>query len=273
MRYTFLDANFFDFYNIPLKYGTSFLPDSEGDQRTSVILNEAAFSAFRFEARNDNVIAIGDFKVDVVGIVNDFNFESLQNEVAPTLMFHRTPSNASHRFISCKMNFENLPEKLLEIERLWNNMEATNPFTYSFMDDRVETLYQSENRYLGMVTMFSSLSILVACLGLYGLTLFIIEKRRKEISIRKVLGAEINKILGLIFKDFTRWIVLAFIISVPFAVLFIQNWLKDYHYQISISWMTFLATLAIVFGLVIMTVGYQSVRAATSNPVNHLKDE
>ncbi|MEP5612631.1 MAG: FtsX-like permease family protein, partial [Cyclobacteriaceae bacterium] len=274
MRYTYVDADFFNTYEINLKYGDHFLADSEGgDQRESVILNEAAMKAFEFDPSKQNVIKIGDRRINVVGIVEDFNFESLQIEVAPTLIFHRVATNPVHTFISAQINMSDLPTKLEEIEDMWNELGSTNDFTYYFMSDQVQSLYEAEKRYLGMVSTFSVLAIIVACLGLYGLTLFIIEKRRKEISIRKVLGAEISGILQLIFKDFTKWVIISFIISVPFVIFFMTDWLEGYHYRIPISWITFAITLVMVLALVIATVGYQSLRAASSNPVNHLKDE
>lgn len=274
MRYTYVDANFFDIYGIPVKYGRNFLSDSEGDQRGSVILNEAAMKAFEFSSEKENTIRIGDNEISVVGIVEDFHFETLQNEVAPTLIFHRVADNlAAHNTITLRMDMNNLVERIEEIESMWNELGSTQEFSYSFMDDRVANLYEEENRYLGMVGLFSAVSIIIACLGLYGLTLFIIEKRRKEISIRKVLGAEINTILRLIFTDFTKWVAIAFIIAVPFAVYFLGEWLESYHYRIDISWITFVVALLIVLGLVILTVGYQSLRAASSNPVKYLKDE
>ncbi len=274
MRYTYVDANFFDIYNIPVKYGRNFLPDSEGDQRNSVILNEAAVKAFEFAPEKENTIRIGSTDINVVGIVEDFNFETLQNEIAPTLIFHRVAENlAAHNTITLKMDMTDIVERIEEMEALWNQLGSTQEFTYSFLDDRVAELYEAENRYLGMVGLFSMISIVIACLGLYGLTLFIIEKRRKEISIRKVLGAEISTILRLIFTDFSKWVAIGFVISVPFAVYFLNDWLESYYYRISISWITFLFALLIVLGLVMLTVGYQSLRAASSNPVKYLKDE
>lgn len=274
MRYTYVDGDFFDIYDIPIKYGSNFLPDTEGDQRGSVILNESAMRAFQFSPDSENVIVLGSTRVNVVGIVEDFHFETLQNEVAPLLIFHRVADNpVAHNTITLKMDMNDLKTRIDEIETMWNELGSTQEFTYSFMDDRVANLYEEENRYLGMVGLFSAISIVVACLGLYGLTLFVIEKRRKEISIRKVLGAEINTILRLIFVDFTKWVAIAFAISIPFAIYFLNDWLLTYHYRISISWITFALSLAIVFGLVILTVGYQSLKAASANPVKYIKDE
>lgn len=274
MRYTYVDANFFDIYQIPIKHGQNFLPDTEGDQRRSVILNEAAMRAFQFSPDEEMVIVLGSNRLNVVGVVADFHFETLQNEVEPTLIFHRVASNpVAHSAITLKMDMGNLVERIEEMEAMWNELGSTQEFTYSFMDDRMIDLYEDENRYLGMVGLFSSISICIACLGLYGLTLFIIEKRRKEISIRKVLGAEINTILKLIFADFSKWVIIAFIVSIPFAIYFLSNWLESYYYRIELSWETFGLSLLIVMILVVITVGYQSLRAASSNPVKYLKDE
>ncbi len=273
MRYTFLDEFFFDTYDINIKYGTGFIPNEQGNRRGNVILNEAAARAFEFDPTLDNAIKIGDDRIPVIGITEDFHFESLENEVAPTLMFYRAPESGSHRSISVKMEMSNLIQKIEEMESMWQQLGSTQEFTYFFLSDRISELYENENRYLGMVTLFSIISILVACLGLYGLTLFVIEKRRKEISIRKVLGAEINSILRLIFGQFTKWVAVAFVISIPGAVYFANGWLESYFYRISISWVTFMIALIIVLGLVLLTVGYQSLRAASANPVKYLKDE
>ena len=273
MRYTYVDANFFNLYDIPVKYGEAFLPDSEGDQRSFVMLNEAAMKAFQFNPEDQNVIKIGEERLNVKGVVADFNFETLQNEVAPTMFFHRTAEHGVHTFISCKMELSAAMSSLEEIEEMWNDLGSTQEFTYSLMDERLDNMYESERRYMGLVTLFSIISVLVACMGLYGLTLFVIEKRRKEISIRKVLGAELPVILSLIFKDFARWVFIAFVLSVPLVIYFIRDWLQGYHYRIDISWLTFAFTLLIILGLVGLTVGYQSLKAATSNPVKYLRDE
>lgn len=273
MRYTFVDGNFFNTFNIPFKYGQNFLDDTQGDQRTSAVLNEAAMKAFDFDPANQNVLMFGDFAVNVVGVVEDFNYESLEQEIAPIIVFHRRATNPVHRFITLKMDMTDLKTKLGEIEALWNDLGSTADFSFQFMDDEIKDMYEAENRYLGMVSLFSVLSIIVACLGLYGLTLFIIEKRRKEISIRKVLGAEINEVLRLIIKDFAKWVLIAFALSIPFVIYFTNDWLESFHYRIGLSWITFGITLIAVLGLVTLTVGYQSLKAAGSNPVRYLKDE
>lgn len=273
MRYTFVDANFFDTFGMSVKQGRNFLDDIEGEQGSAVILNEAAMKDLRFLPGEDNVIRIGRTPYQVVGVVEDFHFESLENEIAPTLFFYRSAESQAHSYISCKMDMSDINTRLVALENLWDELGATREFTFSFADDRVGHLYESEKRYLGLVTMFSIISIIVACLGLYGLTLFMIEKRRKEISIRKVLGAEIHTLLQLIFRDFMKWVVIAFVLSVPLAAYFMNDWLSTFHYRISVSWMTFITALLMVLGLVILTVGYQSLKAAYANPVQYLEEE
>lgn len=273
MRYTFVDGNFFNTFNINLTNGEGFRSEDQRDQREVVVLNEAAFRAFEFNPEDQNFIKIGDQKIQVVGITQDFNFESLQNEVAPTLIFHRSASNSVHRFITCKMELSNLMTKMEEIETLWNSLGSTNEFTFEFLDENIANQYEAENLYLKLVTLFSSIAIVVACLGLYGLTLFVIEKRKKEMSIRKVLGAQLASLLLLVFKEFSKWVTIAFIISIPLVIYFVSDWLNAFHYRTHISWQVFGVTILLVFGLVILTVGYHSMKAANANPVDHLKDE
>ena len=270
MSYTYVDANFFDTYGITLISGDSFLADSEGDQRTSVILNQAAMKAFEVE---NNVIKIGDHRINVIGVVDDFHFESLQNKIEPTLIFHRTAQHPVHRFISCKIDMTNIDSELGEIQNMWSELGATTSFEYTFLNARINQLYESESRFLGLISLFTVISIIIASMGLYGLTLFIIQKRQKEISIRKVLGAEISGLLQLIFKEFALWIGIAFIIGVPLVIYFINEWVSDFYYQSDFSWLTIVETLIIMCALVIFTVGYQSLKATKANPVNYLKDE
>ena len=273
MRYTFVDEHFFDTYEIGISHGSGFIPNEQGSRRGNVILNEAAARAFEFDLTEDNAIKIGQDRIPVIGITEDFHFESLENEVAPTMMFYREAESGSHRNISLKLETSNLMQKVEEMERLWETLGSTREFTFSFMSNRVNELYESEERYLGMVTLFSITSIMIACLGLYGLTLFIIEKRRKEISIRKVLGAEVKTILRLIFGQFAKWVAVAFLLSIPFSLYFANDWLEGFFYRIEISWVPYAISLLFVLALVILTVGYLSLKAAASNPVKYLKDE
>ncbi len=273
MRYTYMDANFLSMYEIPLISGGYFLPDLEGNQRESVILNKAAMEAFGFEPYGEHYIEIGNNKIRVVGITENFNYETLAEEVHPTLMFHRTADNLAHRFISLKLETSNLNPKIEEMEAMWNQLGAIDEFSFQFLDERVTQLYEAEDRYMGLVATFSVIAIVVACMGLYVLSLFVIENRQKELSVRKVLGAETREILIIIIRSFTKWVLIAFIISIPLVIVFFMGWVETFFNQAPLSWVTFLMTILLVLGLVLFTVGYQSLKVAIANPVKYLKDE
>lgn len=273
MSVSYVDAAYFETVGIELLDGRNFLPDSEGDQRGSVVLNQAAARAFGFEKAEGSTIVIGDNKINVVGIVRDFHYESLREEIRPTLIFHRTANNPVHRYVLCKMEMHNIEDRLAALEEIWNQLEAISPFTYAFLDDRVEEMYAAEQRFLRLVGMFTFISIVIAALGLYGLTIFVIERRRKEISIRKVIGAESYSIVLLIVKDFSLWIMGGLAMGLPLAYLFLRNWLDQFHYRTGISWTVFVFTTLVVAGLVLATVSYKAMMAALANPVRYLKEE
>ncbi len=273
MRFTYMDANFLPMYGIPLIGGEYFLPDQQGDQRESVIINRAAMEAFEFDPYEENQIQIGDQQIRVVGITENFNYETLAEDVHPTLMFHRTAQHPVHRFISLKMETSDLSRKIAEMEGMWNELGAVDEFSFDFLDERITQLYEAEDRYMGLIAVFTVISIIIACMGLYGLSLFVIEKRQKELSIRKVLGAETFEILIIILKTFTKWVAAAFILSIPIVMFFFQDWVENFFKQAPVSWSTFVITLIMVLGLVLCTVGLQSLKVALSNPVKYLKDE
>ena len=229
--------------------------------------------AFDFDPFEENYIELGRSKVRVVGITENFNYETMAEEVQPTLMFHRTADHPVHRFISLKLQTSDLPNKISEIETMWNQLGAVDEFAFEFLDERVTQLYEAEDRYLGLVAIFSIIAIIVACMGLYGLSLFVIENRQKELSIRKVLGAASGEILSIILRSFTKWIAFAFLLSIPIVVIFFQGWVENYFNRAPLAWSTFLWTIALVLGLVLITVGFQSLKVAISNPVRYLKDE
>jgi putative ABC transport system permease protein len=273
MRYTFMDAGFFDTYEIELLDGRGFLPDAQGDQRESVVLNEAAMRAFGWEDIQDKAIVIGDNKIKVVGLIRDFNYETLRSEIDPILHFHRVPSNAIHRYLTLRIAADKLPEAIAFAESKWNILDPSRPFDYFFVEEDLRTMYANEDRLLTMVEVFSFLSIFISCLGLYGLLSFILNRKKKEIGIRKVLGASISNIMVLISREFTKLVLLSFILAVPLAYWFMNGWLKDFAYHITLGWPIFLLTLALLLGIAWLTIFFKSYRAATANPVNAIQEE
>lgn len=272
MRYTYLDAGFFDTYEIDLLQGNGFLPDSEGDQRESVVLNEAAMRAFGWSDIADKNIVVGSTKIKVVGLIEDFNYETLRSDIDPILHFHRVPSNATHRYLSLRVNDANFSETLEFIDEKWQILDPSRPFDYFFVAQDFRELYSNEDRLLSMVKIFAFLSIFISCLGLLGLLSFQLDKRKKEIGIRKILGASTAGLTMLVTNDFTRLIVISFLIAAPLAYYFMNGWLADFAYRIQVGWQIFILALVIIAGLAFLTISLKTIRAANANPVDALHE-
>lgn len=268
MRYTYMDANFFDNYEIDLIQGPGFLPDSEGDQRESVVLNQAALKAFGWSDTADKNVVIGSRKIKVVGLIKDFNYETLRSEIDPILHFHRVPSNAAHRYLSLRIADENLEETLAFVNEKWQILDPGRPFNYFFVAQDFRDLYSNEDRLLSMVQIFAFLSIFISCLGLFGLLSFHLDTRKKEIGIRKILGATTTGLTVLITNEFTRLIVISFLIACPLAYYFMNGWLSDFAYHINLGWQVFVLALVLTAGLAFLTISFKTIRAANANPVS-----
>jgi putative ABC transport system permease protein len=206
----------------------------------------------------------------VVGVVKDFHFESMKSKIGAICMFLK-PSIGSVSF-KLEKNAE-LATAIKQIEQKWSQMAPGQPFTYSFMDDSFNNVYKNEQRIGKISLAFALLTILVACLGLFGLVTFVSEQRIKEIGIRKVLGASVMSILQLLSKDFLKLIIISIILATPIAYYFMQKWLQDFEYRINIEWWVFAATGAIAIAIALLTVSYQAIKAAIANPVTSLKTE
>ncbi|MBX2877563.1 MAG: ABC transporter permease [Saprospiraceae bacterium] len=270
MRYTFMDANFFDNYEIALREGRGFLPDSEGDQRESVVLNEAAMRAFGWADIADKNIMIGRNKIQVVGLIEDFNYETLRSEVQPILHFHRVPSNTTHRYLSLRTSDANFQETLAFLKSNWTILDDSRPLNYFFVSDDIKTLYSNEDRLLRMVKIFAFLSIFISCLGLFGLLSFNLDKRKKEIGIRKVLGASASGLMLLISNEFSKLILISFVLACPIAYYAVNSWLDDFAYHITLGWQIFVLALLLTVTLALLTISFKTVKAANANPIDSI---
>lgn len=270
MRFTYMDANFFNSYEIELKDGPGFLPDSEGDQRESAILNEAAMRAFGWTDIDNKNLMIGSNRIKVVGLIKDFNYETLRSEIDPIIHFHRVPSNAAHRYLTLRTDSENFQETLAFMSDKWRILDPNRPFDYFFVAEDFRDLYANEDRMLSMVKIFAFLSIFISCLGLFGLLSFNLDKRKKEIGIRKILGASTAGLTVLITNEFTRLIIISFLIACPLAYYFMNGWLNDFAYHIEVGWQVFALSLVLTAGLALLTVSYKTIKAANANPVDSI---
>jgi len=275
-----VDQDFLSTYGIPIAAGRDY-SRAYGTDTTNFILNVDATRSLGVSRPGDMIgrnFSYGNTKGKIVGVMKDFNFESLRQPIVPMILTLPAPSRpASNYFanISVKLAGDNM-DIAKAIDRLgetWKTYLPEVPFEYNFLDARFAKLYQSEQRQGQLFTVFSAIAIFIACLGLFGLSAFSISQRIKEIGIRKVLGAGTGTIVWLLSIDFLGLVGLAAILGFLFAWYFMDHWLRDFAYHISIQWWIFLAAGVVAAFIALATISFQAVRAALANPVNSLRNE
>jgi ABC-type antimicrobial peptide transport system permease subunit len=248
--------------------GRSFSPDFGGED-SKIILNEAAVRTIGFADPIGQVVNLWGDDKEVIGVVKDFNFESLKENVKPAFLKY-DPGFAQK--IMVRIGSQNQQETIAGIEELFVKQTA-QPMDYSFMDADYQSLYASEQRVSKLAKYFGVMAIFLSCLGLFGLAAFTAEKRKKEIGVRKVMGASTMGILTLVSKDFVNLILVSIVIAMPLAWYFANNWLESYAYQTNLSWWIFVASGILLILIAVVTVGFQAFKAASANPVDSLKSE
>ena len=189
------------------------------------------------------------------------------------LHFHRIPSNGVHQYITAKVNPQNISQTLEYLEEKWTIVSENEPFEYFFLEGRLKEMYAAEDRLLKMVGTFSLVTIFIACLGLFGLSSFMIDKRKKEMGIRKVLGASIQQVFYSNAGKFTLFIIAGFIFAIPIAYYLSSVWLSDFAHVVKIGINVYLFALLGTLFVGLLTVSFKSLRAATMNPVRTLREE
>jgi putative ABC transport system permease protein len=202
----------------------------------------------------------------VIGVVNDFHFVSLHNKIEP-LSFSFNDKNPGYLFLKIS------PLQIPIVKSIWNKFFRDSPFEYQFVDENFEKQYRQDENQKAIFRYLSMIAILISCMGLYGLSSFFITKRTKEIGIRKVNGARITKILVMLNKDFIKWVAIAFFIACPIAYYAMHQWLQNFAYKTELSWLVFAAAGAVAMAVALLTVSWQSWKAATRNPVEALRYE
>lgn len=273
----YVDDQYLSVMDIPLLTGRNFDPSISSDTLTSVIFNESAAKDFGWTAESAIGQPLTGYTQDtertpvVIGVVKDFNFFSFRETVEPQ-MFHQFQDYQPYRFL-VRIPAGNPAPTLGNIEREWAAIVPDFPFTYSFLDEDINQFYQAEERWGTIVAWAGGMGIFLACLGLLGLAALAAANRTKEIGIRKVLGASLTGIVGLLSKDFIRLVAIACLIAVPPAWYFMQRWLENFAYRIEIQWWVFAVVGVLALLIAFITVGFQGIRAATTNPVKSLKSE
>ncbi|MBM1106517.1 ABC transporter permease [Aurantibacter crassamenti] len=263
---------YFKTMGIPFLKGRDF---REGDTTNQIIVNEATIKAFnikREEVLNSKLVqSYGDetYEMEIIGLVSDFHYATLKDEIAPLFLHKENEPN----WLFIKTETDNYEQLLSNLESQWKSTVNNIPFDYRFVDKEVEKLYDEEKRLGQISIVFTILAILISCLGLFGLISYVAEQKKKEIGIRKVLGASIHSVVHLLTKDFIKLVCMAFLIATPISYLLIERWLEDFTYRIDIQWWVFGLAGGFAIVITLLTVGLQSLKSAVANPVKSLRSE
>lgn len=270
MRQMICDHEYLDLMDIQVVNGRKFSKDNEEDLGKTYIINEAAVKAFEtFGWQNPYEIKIWGLKL--IGIVEDFNFASLHKPITPLFIMY----NANFlRHIVIKISGSNISKTLINIEKAWLKKYPNNPFEFEFVDQFLDQQYKSEEHLGSIVNYFSGFALFIACIGLLGMTSYMVHQRRHEIAVRKVLGGSVKKIINMLTFEHIKLVFIAFVLSVPLSYYIMKTWLdSNFVYRVELSWWVFLISGFIVLTLTIITVCIQVNHAATANPVDSLRSE
>lgn len=263
-----IDENYLQTLGMELMAGRNFDKAMATDE-AAVIINEKMAAQLGLENPVGKMLYRFEESFRIIGVVEDFHFETLQNEVSPVALFNGKGNN----ILSVRVNVELTGDLLNALEDKWETFVPTHEFRYSFMDESYAAMYANVKRIGQILVSFSLLAVFIACLGLFALASFIVEQRRKEMSIRKILGASANSIFSLLTGNFLTLVGVAIFIAVPVAFYGMNIWLQDYAYRITISWQVFAAAGLLAIGIALITVSYHSIKIALTKPVKSLRTE
>jgi ABC-type antimicrobial peptide transport system permease subunit len=267
--FSHVDYDFLETFGMTMADGRFFSKDFSIDKE-SYVLNETAVRQMELKNPLGEQIEFFEQKGTVIGIIKDYNFRSLRSKIAPLLL---TLSEKGQNFMSVKVVPGNLRSILDKIGKVWSQFERDYPFGYNFLNEEFDRMYRTDIRFRNIFGYFAGLAILISCLGLFGLASFMAEKRTKEIGVRKVLGASVGGIAILLAKEFTKWVVVANALAWPLAYWAMKEWLASFAYRTEVGIGIFLMSGGLALVVAWMTVGYKSVRAALTNPVDCLRYE
>lgn len=267
------DSDYLNVYGIKLVAGRNFIQHVSVDSIRQVILNETAVKKFGWE--NDKAAIGKPFKMGgqqgiVIGVTNDFHFNTLEETIEPLAIY---PLDNHFSRITLKVDIKKADQVIALIENTWKKHFSSALFDYDFVSQQIKQQYQAEERFSKIFLCFSILSLLIACLGLYGLISYTIFQKTKEIGIRKVVGATANRIVAMLSADFLKMVLFACFISIPIAWYIMNKWLQDFAYRINLSWWMFTAAGLLVLLIAIITICFQAIKAALANPVKSLRTE
>ena len=270
----YVEDTYAEVFGLTLKAGRFFDKDIPTDSMTMVI-NEKAAQVYGIDDLENAVI--GDFNNDgssldrykVIGIIEDFHFESLKAEIGPLIM----RLGSQRGYMAMRLNSANYQQVIDDAKAAWDEMAADQPFEYSFLDDRFGNMYEAESQLGEIFSIFATLAIIIACLGLFGLAAFTAQQKTKEVGIRKVLGASLGQLIYLMSKEVSILIIISFIIASAVGWYGVDLWLQSFAYRPPISVTAFILAGVSALLVALITMSYQSIKVATGNPVKALRNE
>ncbi len=267
-----VDYDFFKTYQIKFSAGRDFSKDYAADDSSAFILNEAAVNQLGWSAQQaiGKIMMYGKNKGRIIGVVRDFNFESLHNSIVPIIFFITHTGNEQ---ITVRISGKDISSTLQFLKEKWAEYRPDYPFEYKFLDDQLADLYDNDKKIGDVFGVFAIIAIIIACLGLFGLAAYTAEIRTKEIGIRKVLGAKTTGIVFMLSREFFLLIIISNLFAWPLSYYFMNKWLSDFAYSSGISIWLFIAAAAAALLIAILTVSYQAIKAAIANPINSLHYE
>lgn len=268
-----VDPEFVNMLELEVVAGRNLDWERPTDLAEGFIINEAAAKAFGLENPVGNQFRVLDRRHDkgqVIGVVKDFHYNSLHKVIEPLAMWY---SKENSYLIAINIQASSIEEGIGIVENQWKRFAPNHDFNYTFLDESFAQQYKAEQNFTSLITAFTILAIFISCMGLFGLTTFMVEQRKKEIGVRKVLGATVQNIVVLFSSEFGKLISIAFVIMIPVAYMAINDWLGNFAYSIEQSVFVYLVAALSIMAIAFATISYQSVRAALMNPVDVLKDE
>jgi len=276
IRHSCVEHNFINFYQIGLIEGRNFSEEFSTDETNAVLINETAARLMGGKDVIGRTVTSSLFQnTTVVGILEDFHFKPLHQRIEPLALTLLKDEGrfAGVNYLAIKIDPNQIPEVFAYIRGTWQEFAPEYPLAYNFMDDRIEALYRQETKVGEGIRMLTVIEILLACLGLFGLSLFTAEQKTKEIGVRKVLGASSHSLVFMLFRELIRWIVFASLIAFPMAWYVMHRWLQNFEYRTEVGWTSFAVSTLMVLLVSMLTMGYHLVCASRTNPVDSLRYE
>lgn len=267
-----VNYDYFKTHKMELVNGRFFSKEYITDSERAYVVNETAVKTMEMEIAVGSRLTVRGGEGRIIGVVRDFHFRSLHERIEP-LVLRLGTLDREFNYLTIRIAQEDIPGTISFIKTVWEKYGQSYPFDFYFLDDKIDELYKADQRTAQIFGYCAFLAIFVSCLGLFGLATFVSEQRTKEIGVRKVLGATVQKIVYILTKDFTKWVLVANIIAWPLAWLAMNTWLQDFAYRINIGLVMFLKAGILAFGIALITVSFHAVKSALSNPVDTLRYE